>query len=216
MSFFDICLQLLPGMAVTIEIFLITLIFSLPLGMLIAVGRMSKHKIIQYIFRVYIAIMRGTPLMLQLLVIYFGPYYLFGVSIDSSYRQIAVMIAFSLNYAAYFAEIYRSGIESIDNGQREAAYILGYNRLQTFFSIILPQVIKRILPAITNEVVTLVKDTSLAFSIAYAEMFTEAKRIAAAQTSMLPFVAAGIFYFVFNALVAFIMKKAEDKLNYYS
>lgn len=216
MSFIDICLQLLPGMAVTIEIFLITLLFSLPLGMLIAVGRMSKHKIIQYIFRVYIAIMRGTPLMLQLLVIYFGPYYLFGVSIDSSYRQIAVMIAFSLNYAAYFAEIYRSGIESIDNGQREAAYILGYNRVQTFFSIILPQVIKRILPAITNEVVTLVKDTSLAFSIAYAEMFTEAKRIAAAQTSMLPFVAAGIFYFVFNALVAFIMKKAEDKLNYYS
>lgn len=216
MSFIDICLQLLPGMAVTIEIFLITLLFSLPLGMLIAVGRMSKHKIIQYIFRVYIAIMRGTPLMLQLLVIYFGPYYLFGVSIDSSYRQIAVMIAFSLNYAAYFAEIYRSGIESIDNGQREAAYILGYNRLQTFFSIILPQVIKRILPAITNEVVTLVKDTSLAFSIAYAEMFTEAKRIAAAQTSMLPFVAAGIFYFVFNALVAFIMKKAEDKLSYYS
>ncbi len=216
MSFIDICLQLLPGMAVTIEIFLITLIFSLPLGMLIAVGRMSKHKIIQYIIRVYIAIMRGTPLMLQLLVIYFGPYYIFGVSIDSSYRQIAVMIAFSLNYAAYFAEIYRSGIESIDNGQREAAYILGYNRVQTFFSIIFPQVIKRILPAITNEVVTLVKDTSLAFSIAYAEMFTEAKRIAAAQTSMLPFVAAGIFYFVFNALVAFIMKKAEDKLNYYS
>lgn len=216
MSFIDICLQLLPGMAVTIQIFVITLIFALPLGMLIAVGRMSKYKIIQYIFRIYIAIMRGTPLMLQLLVIYFGPYYILGVSIDSSYRQVAVMIAFSLNYAAYFAEIYRSGIESIDNGQREAAYILGYNRAQTFFTIILPQVIKRILPAITNEVVTLVKDTSLAFSIAYAEMFTEAKRIAAAQTSMLPFIAAGIFYFVFNALVAFIMKKAEDKLNYYS
>ena len=216
MSFIDICLQLLPGMAVTIEIFLITLIFSLPLGMLIAFGRMSKHKIIQLFFRIYIAIMRGTPLMLQLLVIYFGPYYLFGVSIAASYRQVAVMIAFSLNYAAYFAEIYRSGIESIDNGQREAAYILGYNRAQTFFSIILPQVIKRILPAITNEVVTLVKDTSLAFSIAYAEMFTEAKRIAAAQTSMLPFIAAGIFYFVFNALVAFIMKKTEDKLSYYS
>ena len=216
MNFIDICLQLLPGMAVTIQIFVITLIFSLPLGMVIAVGRMSKYKIIQLIFRIYIAIMRGTPLMLQLLVIYFGPYYLFGVSIAASYRQVAVMIAFSLNYAAYFAEIYRSGIESIDNGQREAAYILGYNRAQTFFAIILPQVIKRILPAITNEVVTLVKDTSLAFSIAYAEMFTEAKRIAAAQTSMLPFIAAGIFYFVFNALVAFIMKKTEDKLSYYS
>ena len=216
MSFVDICLQLLPGMAVTIEIFLITLLFSLPLGMLIAVGRMSKYKIVQLIFRVYIAIMRGTPLMLQLLVIYFGPFYILGITIGASYRQIAVLIAFSLNYAAYFAEIYRSGIESIDNGQREAAYILGYNKIQTFFRIILPQVIKRILPAITNEVVTLVKDTSLAFSIAYAEMFTEAKRIAAAQTSMLPLVAAGIFYFVFNALIAFIMKKIEDKLSYYN
>ena len=127
----------------------------------------------------------------------------------------AVIIAFTLNYAAYFAEIYRTGINSIDVGQYEAAYVLGYSRAQTFFQIILPQVVKRILPALTNEIVTLVKDTSLAFSIAYAEMFTEAKRIAAAQTSMVPFIAAGIFYFVFNAIVAFAMRKAEEKLNYY-
>ncbi len=163
----------------------------------------------------YIAIMRGTPLMLQLLVIYFGPYYLFGISIDSSYRGVAVMIAFSLNYAAYFAEIYRGGIESVDKGQWEAAYILGYSKRLTFFKIIFPQVIRQILPAMTNETVTLVKDTSLAFSIAYAEMFTEAKRIAAAQTSMLPFVAAGVFYFVFNALIAFLSNRVRDKLDYY-
>ncbi len=215
MSFVDICLQLIPGMLITLEIFIITLIFSTPLGLLVAIGRMSKYKIMSGIFRVYIAIMRGTPLMLQLLVIYFGPYYLFGISIDSNYRGVAVMIAFSLNYAAYFAEIYRGGIESINKGQWEAAYILGYSKRLTFFKIIFPQVIRQILPAMTNETVTLVKDTSLAFSIAYAEMFTEAKRIAAAQTSMLPFVAAGIFYFVFNAFIAFLSNKVRDRLDYY-
>ncbi len=214
-EFFNICGQLLPGMTVTLEIFFLTLLFALPLGMLVAIGRMSRYKIIQLIFRLYIAIVRGTPLMLQLLVVYFGPYYILGISISSEYRAYATIIAFSCNYAAYFAEIYRTGINSIDNGQREAAYVLGYNRAQTFFYIVLPQVIKRIIPAMTNEFVTLVKDTSLAFCIAYAEMFTEAKRIAAASTSMLPFFAAGTFYFVFNALVAFVMKKAEDKLNYY-
>lgn len=215
MNFIDICLQLIPGMLITLEIFIITLFFSTPLGLLVAIGRMSKYKILAGFFRVYIAIMRGTPLMLQLLVIYFGPYYLFGISIDSSYRGVAVMIAFSLNYAAYFAEIYRGGIESVDKGQWEAAYILGYSKRLTFFKIIFPQVIRQILPAMTNETVTLVKDTSLAFSIAYAEMFTEAKRIAAAQTSMLPFVAAGVFYFVFNALIAFLSNKVRDKLDYY-
>lgn len=215
MSIIDIFLQLLPGMGVTLQIFFLTLLFALPLGMLITAGRMSKNYIIQAIFRIYIAVLRGTPLMLQLLVVYFGPYYIFGVQISSSYRMYAVIIAFTLNYAAYFAEIYRTGINSIDVGQYEAAYVLGYSRMQTFFQIILPQVVKRILPALTNEIVTLVKDTSLAFSIAYAEMFTEAKRIAAAQTSMVPFIAAGIFYFVFNAIVAFAMRKAEEKLNYY-
>ncbi len=215
MNIGQIFMQLLPGMGVTLQIFFLTLLFALPFGMLITAGRMSKNVIIQAIFRIYIDVLRGTPLMLQLLVVYFGPYYIFGVQISSSYRMYAVIIAFTLNYAAYFAEIYRTGINSIDVGQYEAAYVLGYSRMQTFFQIILPQVVKRILPALTNEIVTLVKDTSLAFSIAYAEMFTEAKRIAAAQTSMVPFIAAGIFYFVFNAIVAFAMRKAEEKLNYY-
>ncbi|MBP3853279.1 MAG: amino acid ABC transporter permease, partial [Erysipelotrichaceae bacterium] len=192
-----------------------TLLFSLPLGLLIAFGRMSKNPVIRNIVKVYISIMRGTPLMLQLLVVYFGPYYLLGMSISSAYRGVAVIIAFSLNYAAYFAEIYRSGIESMPQGQYEAAKVLGYSKQQTFFTIIFPQVIKRILPALTNEVITLVKDTSLAFSIAYMEMFTQAKALAAAQKSMLPFVAAAIFYYVFNFVVAMVMEYFEKKMSYY-
>lgn len=164
--------QLGSGMMTTIQIFLLTLIFSLPLGLLVAFGRMSKNAVIRTITKIYISIMRGTPLMLQLLVVYFGPYYIFGVNISSSYRAYAVVIAFAINYAAYFAEIYRGGIESMPVGQYEAAKVLGYGKTQTFVKIILPQVIKRILPSVTNEVITLVKDTSLAFSIAYARCFT--------------------------------------------
>ena len=153
--------------------------------------------------------------MLQLMVVYFGPYFIFGIRISMGYSLIAVFIAFAINYAAYFAEIYRGGIESMPVGQYEAAKILGYNKVQTFFRIILPQVIKRILPSVTNEVITLVKDTSLAFSIAYAEMFSQAKALAASQKSMIPFVAAAIFYYVFNYVVAFIMEFFEKKMSYY-
>ena len=153
--------------------------------------------------------------MLQLMVVYFGPFYLFGIRITTSYRFVAVIIGFVLNYAAYFAEIYRSGIESMPVGQYEAAKVLGYNKRQTFFKIIFPQVVKRILPPVTNEVITLVKDTSLAFVIAVTEMFTSAKAIASAQTTMMPFVIAGIFYYIFNFLVAFGMEQAEKKLSYY-
>ena len=178
-------------------------------------GRMSKDKVLSAIVNVFLLIIRGTPLMLQLLVVYFGPYYLFGINIGGAYRFIAIIIGFVLNYAAYFAEIYRSGIESMPIGQYEAAEVLGFSRNQTFFKIILPQVIKRILPAVTNEVITLVKDTSLAFSLAYMEMFTIAKQIAAAQTTMMPFVVAAIFYYVFNFIVAFVMERIEKKLSYY-
>ena len=184
--------QLSTGMAGTISIFVLTLVFSLPLGLLIAFGRMSKNRIVSGIFRLYISLMRGTPLMLQLMVVYFGPF-----------------------YGAYFAEIYRSGIVSMDRGQYEAAKLLGYSKGQTFVRIILPQVVKRILPAITNEVITLVKDTSLAFSISYVEMFTIAKQIAAAKTTMVPFVAAGIFYYIFNFVVAWVMELLEKKFSYY-
>lgn len=215
MSLIDIFQHLLPGIGKTIGIFVCTLVFSMPLGMIIAFGRMSKCFILRNVVKLYISVMRGTPLMLQLMVVYFGPYFIFRIQISSSYRLYAVLIAFALNYAAYFAEIYRGGIESMPQGQYEAAQLLGYGKGQTFFKIILPQVMKRILPSVTNEVITLVKDTSLAFSIAYTEMFTMAKALASSQTSVLPFVAAGIFYYVFNLLVAVVMEKLEKKLSYY-
>ncbi|MBU3877968.1 amino acid ABC transporter permease [Faecalicatena sp. AGMB00832] len=207
--------QMSGGMLVTLEIFFSTLLFSLPLGLIVAFGRMSKIKPIQWITKAYISIMRGTPLMLQLMVVYFGPYYIFGIQITMSYRITATLIAFAINYAAYFAEIYRGGIESMPVGQYEAAKLLGYSRVQTFFRIIFPQVIKRIMPSVTNEVITLVKDTSLAFAIAVAEMFTTAKQISTAQTSVVPLIAAGVFYYIFNLVVAVIMEGIEKKLNYY-
>ena len=207
--------QLAGGMGTSIQIFAVTLIFSLPLGLLVAFGRMSKNGMIRNLVKVYISIMRGTPLMLQLMVVYFGPYYLFGIKVGSSYRLWATFIGFTVNYAAYFAEIYRSGIQSMPVGQYEAAYILCYSRIQTFFRIILPQVIKRILPSITNEVITLVKDTSLAFTLSVVEMFSVAKALAASQTSMIPFVAAGLFYYIFNLIVAGGMEWLEKKLDYY-
>ncbi len=216
MDIAGIVLQLGQGMIVTVEIFVLTLIFSLPLGLAVAFGRMSKNIIVRNIMKVYISIMRGTPLMLQLLVVYFGPYYVFGISISSSYRFTATIIAFALNYAAYFAEIYRSGIESIPRGQYEACNVLGYSKSQGFFKIIFPQVIKRILPPVTNETITLVKDTSLAFTLSVMEMFTTAKAIAAAEKSMIALVAAGVFYYVFNLIVAMVMERVEKKYSYYS
>ena len=215
MTLVEIFQQLLPGMGRSIGIFFCTLVLSLPLGLLVAFGRMSRFRVVQLIFKAYISIMRGTPLMLQLMVVYFGPYFIFGIRITDSYRLYAVLIAFAINYAAYFAEIYRGGIESMPLGQYEAAQLLGYTKMQTFFRIILPQVIKRILPSVTNEVITLVKDTSLSFAIAYLEMFTMAKALAAAQRSVLPYIAAAIFYYIFNLLVAVITEKLEKKLAYY-
>lgn len=207
--------QLSSGMLRSMEIFFLTLIFSLPLGLLISFGRMSKNKILRTIIKVYISVMRGTPLMLQLLVVYFGPYYLFGMQIGGTYRFTAIILGFALNYAAYFAEIYRSGIQSIPVGQREAAKVLGYSRVQTFWKIIFPQMVKRVLPPVTNEVITLVKDTSLAFVLAYAEMFTIAKQIAAAQTTIVPLFVAGLFYYIFNLIVAVGMEYLEKHLSYY-
>ena len=207
--------QLLAGMAVRVQIFAVTVVFSLPLGLIISFGRMAKNPVVRGITKAYISIMRGTPLMLQLFIVYFGPYYLFGIRVTNDYRLWAVFIGFVINYAAYFAEIYRSGIQSMPAGQYEAARLLGYNRVQTFFRIIFPQVVKRILPPVTNEVITLVKDTSLAFTISVVEMFTIAEQLASAQATMVPFVAAGIFYYIFNFLVAVVMEWAEKKLSYY-
>lgn len=206
--------QLSSGMLRSMEIVFLTLIFSLPLGLLISFGRMSKNKILRTIIKVYISVMRGTPLMLQLLVWYFGPYYLWGMNIGG-YKLTAILLGCSLNYAAYFAEIYRSGIESIPKGQYEAAALLGYSKGQTFFKIVLPQVVKIVLPSVTNEVITLVKDTSLVYSLSYIEMFAVAKQIAASQTTVVPFFIAGVFYYIFNYAVAWGMELLEKKLDYY-
>lgn len=207
--------ELMEGFGVTVSIFVLTLVFSLPLGLVLSFGRMAKNWLVRTLSKVYISVMRGTPLMLQLVVIYFSPYYVFGIKISNSWRFSAVILSFVLNYAAYFAEIYRSGIESMPRGQYEAAQVLGYTKVQTFLKIILPQVIKRILPPITNEMITLVKDTSLAFVLAQVEMFTAAKQFAAAQASIMPLMVAGVFYYIFNLVVASGMEYVEKKLNYY-
>lgn len=202
------------GFGQTVLIFALTLLFSIPLGMVVYFGRSCKFKPLSWLVQVYISIMRGTPLMLQLLLWYFGPFYLFGMNIGN-YKFTAILLGCSLNYAAYFAEIYRSGIESIPKGQYEAAQLLGYSKQQTFFKIILPQVVKIVLPSVTNEVITLVKDTSLVYSVSYIEMFAKAKQIAAAETTIIPFIIAGVYYYIFNAVVAWAMAKFEKKLSYY-
>ena len=207
---------MLDGMGGTCAIFFLTLLFALPLGMVVALLRMSKVKVISSITRAVISVLRGTPLMLQLIAVTYGPYYLFELPVAKN-KLIPVVIAFAINYAAYFAEIYRGGLESIPRGQYEAAQVLGYTKAQTFFKIILPQMVKRVIPAVTNEVITLVKDTSLASVIGTVEMFTRAKQIVASPNTpgMLALVAAGVFYYVFNYVVAFAMEKWEQALRYY-
>lgn len=203
------------GFGVTLQIFFLTLVGSLPLGVVMALARMSRVKPTAWIMKFYISVMRGTPLMLQMFFIYFAPYYIFGIPLSMESKFSATIVAFIINYAAYFAEIYRSGIQSIPRGQYEAAEVLGYSRLQTFMKIVLPQVIKRILPAMGNEIITLVKDTSLAFAIGVAEMFSTAKALVASQVSMLPFVFAAVFYWVFNFVVEVVLGRVEKKMGYY-
>ena len=195
-----------------IKIFALTLLFALPLGFIVAKGRMSKLWPIKTLVNIYIQIMRGTPLILQLIFVYFAPYYILGVSYD---RFTAVIIAFVINYAAYFAEIYRSGLQAIDKGQYEASRVLGFNKLYTFFHIILPQVFKIILPALAGEVITLVKDTALAQTIGVAELFRAAQNAASREFSTMPIFIAGVFFFVMNYLVSKFFNIVEDKMNYY-
>lgn len=207
--------MLISGYAVSLQIFFLTLLGAVPLGMLVALGRLSHIKPLSWLMAIYISLMRGTPLMLQMFAVFFAPYYVFGLQTSSSYMMVAVMIAFIVNYAAYFAEIYRSGIQSMPHGQYEAAEVLGYSRSQTFFRIIFPQVIKHILPAMGNEIVTLVKDTSLAFSIGVAEMFTTGRALVASQRTMLPFAIAAAIYWITCLLIEWILRRYEKKLSYY-
>ena len=208
---------LIQSFGTTLAIFALTLVGALPLGMLVYFAKKSRFAPLRWLINIYISVMRGTPLMLQLMVVYYGPNLLLGMMLPRNWRFTAVIIAFIINYAAYFAEIYRSGIESIPIGQYEAATVLGYSGVQTFFRIILPQMVKRVIPPVTNEVITLVKDTSLASVIGIMEMFTRAKQIAVAPHSpgMLAFVAAAAFYYIFNYLVAFGMQRLEKSLDYY-
>ena len=213
---------MLHGSATSLEVFFLTLIFSIPLALPIALGRMSKNKILSGTTNVFLLIMRGTPLMLQLLVVYFAPglfvRHLNSLGYNAAFkwdRFTAEIIALSVNYAAYFAEIYRGGIESIAQGQYEAAKVLGYTRVQTFFRIILPQVVKRIIPAMGNEVITLVKDTALVSVIGVAELLMVAKERQSALFSFAPLFIAGIFYFIMNWGVSIVFARLEKKLDYY-
>ena len=205
-------MQMLEGTAVSLRIFFLTILFSLPLGFVVAKGRMTSISIIRWITDLDIQIMRGTPLILQLIFVYFAPYYIFGASYD---RFTACIIAFVINYSAYFAEIYRSGLQSIDKGQYEAAKVLGFSRSYTFFHIVLPQVIKRILPALGNEVITLVKDTALAQTIGVSELFRVAQTASSRVFSTVPIFIAGVFYFVMNYIVSRLFSIFEKKLSYY-
>lgn len=204
---------LFSGLGCSLKIFIITLIFSIPLGLLVAIMKSSKYRIISSFIKLYILIIRGTPMMLQIIFVYFAPYYLFDISYD---RFVAVNIAFIINYAAYFAEIFRSGINSISKGQFEASYTLGFNKFQTFFLIILPQVIKKILPATSNEVISLVKSTSLAQIIGVSEMFSLAQKQSSCSFSITPLIVAAGYYLVIVFIISVIFNRLEKRLEYYS
>ena len=206
---------LVQGFGKSLEIFTLTLLGSLPLGLLVMFGRRSRVAPLRWLVKLFISVMRGTPLMLQLMVVYYGPFLLFDFTPPGNWRFGAVIVGFVINYAAYFAEIYRGGILAVEAGQWEAAKALGLGRRLTFLRIVLPQMVKRVIPAVGNEVITLVKDTSLAFTIAVTEMFTLAKQLSSANTTMAPLVAAGVFYYVFNYLVAWAMERIERRFAYY-
>lgn len=204
---------MLNGTWVSVQIFFLTLLFAVPLGLFLSLGRMSKNIVLKTVVKWFLLIIRGTPLMLQLFCVYFIPPMLFkGIRTD---RYFAAIIALFVNYAAYFAEIYRGGIEGIPQGQYEAAKVLGYTKIQTFFSIVLPQVVKRIMPAMGNEVITLVKDTALVQVIGVTELMYVAKTTSSSSFSTIPLFVAGIFYFLMNGIVSLCFARIEKKLAYY-
>ena len=213
MEIFDLCKILFSGLGTTLSIFFITLILSIPLGIIVAILRNSKNILISKTMALYILIIRGTPMILQIIVVYFAPYYIFKTYID---RFLAIIIAFVINYAAYFSEIFRSGINSIPKGQSEAARTLGLNIFQIYIYIILPQVIKKVLPATSNEVISLIKTTSLAQTIGIVEMFSLAQKQANYLFSIIPLILAGGYYLVLVGIISVVFNKAEKKLRYYS
>lgn len=214
MNFAEVTIDLIEGFGITCLIFILTLVLSLPLGLIVTFGSMSKIKPIKYLTRTFVWIIRGTPLMLQIIIVFYGPGLWFNASIKN-FRFTAIIIAFVINYACYFSEIYRGGIESIPKGQYEACYVLGMTKLQTFFKVILPQVFKRIIPSISNEVITLVKDTSLARVIAVIELIKVAEDVMRINGSLWPLLYTGVFYLVFSGILTVLFNKIEKKLDYY-
>lgn len=218
MSFSAVTLQLLHGFGTTCLLFILTLVFALPLGLVICFGSMTKFKPIRFLTRAFVWIIRGTPLMLQLFVVFYVPGMLFDMPIFARLengRFVAALIAFVINYACYFSEIYRGGIESIPRGQYEACAVLGMTKGQTFFRVVLPQVGKRIVPPMSNEIITLVKDTSLARVIAVVDIIFEAENILSLRALIWPLFYAGAFYLIFNGLLTLLFRFIEKKLNYY-
>ena len=207
-------LDLTQGMGRSLLIFILTLIFSLPLGLLVSFGRMSKIAPLRWLVKIYISVMRGTPLMLQLRVVYFGPFFIFGIQISNDYRFYAVLIGFAINYAAYFAEIYRGGIESIPVGQYEAANVLGYTRAQTFLRIILPQALRTAFPTLASSLIAMIKDTSLAANITVTEMFMTTQRIVARTYEPLAlYIEVGLVYLLFCTVLTRLQAVGERYLN---
>ena len=205
--------ELGTGMLITTEIFVLTLVFSLPLGMVLAFGRMARLKVLSFLTKLYISIMRGTPLMLQLIVVYFAPYYVFGMKISKSYRMIAVILAFVLNYAAYFAEIFRGGIIGVSKGQYEASKALGLTGIQTMRYVIVPQMIRTVIPPIANETIVLVKDTALASSIALIDLLKAAQRAVNRDMRVSPYLVAALFYLVITLILTFGFNYVEKRLS---
>lgn len=212
---FEYILRLLPallsGLEVTLKVFFLTLVISIPLGILVALGRLSKIKPLVFLVELYIWVMRGTPLLLQIVVIFFGlP--IVGITFD---RFPAAILAFVLNYAAYFGEIFRGGIESIDKGQYDAAKVLGFTPAKTFTRIILPQMIKVVLPSVANEVITLVKDTSLVYVVGLGELLRAGKIASNRDASLVPLIVVGVFYLALTAVLTAVFQKLEERYSYF-
>lgn len=213
MDFVNITIKLLNGFGTTALLFVLTLVFALPLGLIISFGSMSKFKPLQYLVKAFVWVIRGTPLILQIIVVFYIPGFL-GYPVRS--RMLAVVVAFSINYAAYFSEIYRGGIQSIPKGQYEAGQVLGMTKGQIFKNVILMQVVKRIMPAMSNEVITLVKDTALARAIAVVEIIKVAEDLVSYYASIWPLIYSGVFFLIFNGLLTIVLGKIEKKLSYYN
>lgn len=216
MNFWQITAELLGGFGYTLLIFGVTLLAAIPLGLVIAFGSMSRFKPLSMLARGLVWIVRGTPLMLQIIVFAYGPGLWLGVPIRTMAQQLLmVCIAFSINYACYFSEIFRGGIESISQGQYEAGAVLGITRRQLFFRVILLQVTKRIIPPMSNEIITLVKDTALASVVVHLDLFTIAKQIVNKEVILWPLFYAGLFYLLFNGLLTVLFARLEKKLDYF-